>query len=76
MLRRQCTAEYKIDVCEKIIRRQVVGLEPRQRMPKDIRIVQYFGLSFDEPRRGQQGQEQVRRPPVGARADSLCSILR
>ncbi len=51
MLRRQCTAEYKIDVCERIIRRQVVGLEPRQRMPKDVKVVQYFGLSYDEPRR-------------------------
>lgn len=51
MLRRQCTSEYKIDVCEKIIRRQIVGLEPRQRMPKGIKVVQYFGLSYDEPRR-------------------------
>jgi hypothetical protein len=51
MLRRQCTSEYKIDVCERIIRRQVVGLEPRQRMPKGVKIVQYFGLSYDEPRR-------------------------
>ena len=51
MLRRQCTAEYKIDVCERIIRRQVVGLKPRQRMPKGINVVQYFGLSYDEPRR-------------------------
>jgi hypothetical protein len=51
MLRRQCTAEYKIDVCERIIRRQVVVLEPRQRMPKGVKIVQYFGLSYDEPRR-------------------------
>jgi hypothetical protein len=51
MLRRQCTSEYKIDVCERIIRRQVVGLEYRQRMPKGVKVVQYFGLSFDEPRR-------------------------
>ena len=51
MLRRQCTSEYKIDVCERIIRRQVVGLEPRQRMPKGVRVIQYFGLSYDEPRR-------------------------
>ena len=51
MLRRQCTSEYKIDVCERIIRRQVVGLAYRQRMPKDVKIVQYFGLSYDEPRR-------------------------
>jgi hypothetical protein len=51
MLRRQCTAEYKIQVVERVIRRQVVGLEYRQRMPKDVKIVQYFGLSYDEPRR-------------------------
>ena len=51
MLRRQCTGEYKINVVEQIIRRQVVGLQPRQRMPKGVKVVQYFGLSFDEPRR-------------------------
>ena len=51
MLRRQCTAEYKIEVCERIIRRQIVGLEYRQRMPKGVKVVQYFGLSYDEPRR-------------------------
>jgi hypothetical protein len=34
-----------------VIRRQVVGLEYRQRMPKNVKVVQYFGLSFDEPRR-------------------------
>jgi hypothetical protein len=51
MLRRQCTAEYKINVVERVIRRQVVGLEYRQRMPKGVKVAQYFGLSFDEPRR-------------------------
>lgn len=35
----------------RIIRRRVVGLEYRQRMPKGIKVVQYFGLSHDEPRR-------------------------
>jgi len=51
MLRRQCTAEYKINVVEQVIRRQVVSLQPRQRMPKGTKIIQYFGLSYDEPRR-------------------------
>jgi hypothetical protein len=51
LLRRQCTAEHTIDVAERIIRRQVVGLEYRQRMPGGIKVVQYFGLSYDEPRR-------------------------
>ena len=51
MLRRQCTAGYKINVAEPIIRRQIVGLQYRQRMPKGVKVVQYFGLSFDEHRR-------------------------
>jgi len=45
MLRRQCTAEYKIHVVERIIRRRVVSLEHRQRTPKGVKVVQYFGLS-------------------------------
>jgi hypothetical protein len=51
MLRRQCTSEYKIEVCDRITRRRIVGLQPRQWMPKGIKIIQYFGLSYDEPRR-------------------------
>ncbi len=48
---RQCTKEYKIEIIERAIRRQVLGLAYRQRMPKDVRIIQYMGLSFDEPGR-------------------------
>ncbi len=33
---RQCTAEDKIEVIEKAIRREMVGLWPRQRMPRDV----------------------------------------
>ena len=51
MLPRQCTKEYKIDVVNQTIRREIVGLKSRQHMPKDIRIVQYFGISTDESRR-------------------------
>jgi hypothetical protein len=54
MHRRQCTVESKINLVERIIRRQLVGLECRQRMPKDVQVVQYFGLSFEEPRRVSQ----------------------
>lgn len=49
--RRQCTREYKTDVVERVIRRQIVGLEKGQRFPKDIHVRQYLGLSFDEPGR-------------------------
>jgi hypothetical protein len=45
---RQCTKEYKIEVIERAIRREVIGLKPRQRIPKDVTIVQYYGISWDE----------------------------
>ena len=51
MVRRQCTKEYKIKVVERAIRRDVLGLQPRQRVPKDVVIHQYFGISLDEARR-------------------------
>lgn len=51
MVRRQCTKEYKVEVIEKWIRRELLSLEPRQRIPKDVQIVQYMGFSTDEPGR-------------------------
>ena len=46
--RRQCSREYKIEVIEKFIRREMCGLQPRQRVPKTIAITQYVGISIDE----------------------------
>jgi hypothetical protein len=46
--RRQCSKEYKTEVIERAIRRDVLNLKPRQRVPKGIRIYQYFGISWDE----------------------------
>jgi len=52
MGKRQCTKEYKVDVIERCIRRDIVGLKPRQRFPKaDVHVHQYMGLSFDESKR-------------------------
>ena len=51
MVRRQCTSDYKIDVIVKAIRQDVVGLKPRQRMPKGVHVHQYVGFSYDEPGR-------------------------
>jgi hypothetical protein len=47
-LRRQCTSEYKINVVERTIRRDILKLKPRQRVPKDVKIWQYVGFSTDE----------------------------
>lgn len=49
--RRQCTREYKTSVVDRVIRRSILGLRKYGRVPKDVRVFQYIGLSFDEPRR-------------------------
>ena len=49
--RRQCTSEYKIKVVEKTIRQDILNLPRFGRIPKDIKIVQSFGLSYDEQAR-------------------------
>lgn len=56
--RRQCTSEYKISVVERIIRRKVLGLEPRKRIPKDVELYQYMGFSFDEPGRAANARQR------------------
>jgi len=50
-LRRQCTKEYKTQVVERIIRREIFGLAPRKSFPKGTLITQLFGISLDEKRR-------------------------
>lgn len=52
--RRQCSKEYKIEVIEKTIRQELLGLKPKQRIPKDVKVVQYIGISLDEAGRAQR----------------------
>jgi hypothetical protein len=59
IVRRQCTKEFKIEVVEKTIRQEILGLQPRQRWPKDVEVHQYFGLSFDEGRRVLKVRERL-----------------
>jgi hypothetical protein len=58
MVRRQCTAEYKIEVVNRTIRRELLGLKPRQRIPKDVLIHQYFGISTDEAARAERAKKR------------------
>ena len=58
MVRRQCTKEYKIDVVDRAIRRELLGLKPRQHMPKDVLIHQYFGISTDEAARAERAKKR------------------
>lgn len=55
---RQCTYEYKIEVVERIIRREVLGLKPRGRVPKGTTVEQYFGISYDEKGRAVRIKER------------------
>lgn len=51
MIKRQCTKEYKIEPIERFIRRELLGLAPRQRAPKEQVVRNWFGISRDEFRR-------------------------
>lgn len=46
--RRQCSKEYKVDVIERTIRREILGLQPGRRVPKSVKLVQLVGISLDE----------------------------
>jgi hypothetical protein len=48
MIRRQCTKEYKIDPIERFIKKNLLGLTPGRRLPKEPVLQQWFGISRDE----------------------------
>ena len=62
-VRRQCTAEYKIEVVERAIRRDLLGLRPRQRVPGGVIVHQYFGISLDEAGRAERAKRRFAAVP-------------
>jgi len=50
MLFRQCTSDYKIQPIFKKLR-ELIGLKPRQRAPKEVAVEQWIGISQDEIQR-------------------------
>lgn len=50
IINRQCTSEYKIEVVERIVRRDLLGLKPRQVAPANA-VEHWFGISADETQR-------------------------
>lgn len=60
IVRRKCTESYKINVINRTIREEIVGLNRGARFPKGVSIVQYFGLSYDEPSRVAKTQAKAR----------------
>ena len=59
MVRRQCTKEYKIEVIERYIRRELLGLRARQRVPKGTQVTQFYGISLDEAGRSLRIRERL-----------------
>lgn len=59
-MRRQCSSEYKIEVIEQTIRREICGAAPG-RSPRGVIIHQYFGISMDEAGRAKR-ISQAQRP--------------
>jgi hypothetical protein len=49
--RRQCSSEYKVNVIEHTIRREILGLQRYKHIPSGTKIYQYFGISLDEKSR-------------------------
>lgn len=49
--RRQCSKEYKVEVIERTIRREICGCLPGRRIPKTIALTQLVGISLDEYQR-------------------------
>lgn len=47
MIRRKCTKAYKIIPIERKVR-ELAGLEPGQRGTKEVSVIQYIGISYDE----------------------------
>lgn len=62
-IRRQCTAEYKIEVVERAIRRELLGLRPRQWIPRDVIVHQSFGITLDEAGRAARAKRRFESIP-------------
>jgi hypothetical protein len=52
--RRQCSKEYKVEVIERTIRRELLGLAAGRRIPKGTLLTQYIGISLDESGRAER----------------------
>lgn len=57
MGRRQCTNEYKIQPIRKKVR-ELIGLSPGQRGPKEAAVTQWIGISTDEIQRMKLSQDR------------------
>lgn len=57
IMRRQCTAEYKLKPIHRELRK-IFELQPRQPVPKNIKVEMWVGISVDEIERAKPSQEE------------------
>lgn len=57
ILRRQCTGDYKIGVIRQRVR-ELLGVQPRKRVPADRHVTQVIGISLDEAGRMKISQDK------------------
>ncbi|MGC6475152.1 MAG: hypothetical protein ACON41_00755 [Parvibaculales bacterium] len=55
--RRQCTREYKVTPIQKTIRREILQVKPRRRLPDGVWVEQWLGISTDEMVRMKDNRE-------------------
>ena len=68
IIRRQCTSEYKIEPIEKFMKRELLGIPKRGRIPAGA-VEQWFGISRDELRRVRMSKDRWR-----VNAYPLCNL--
>lgn len=56
---RHCTQHYKVAVIEQAIKRELLGVQYRRRVPKGVVVHRYFGFSVDEARRSAKVRERI-----------------
>lgn len=64
LTRRQCTNDYKVKPIEREIRR-IAGSGPGRPLPAGVVVVQYMGLSYDEPKRVIRVKQRFMDRPAG-----------
>jgi hypothetical protein len=63
-VQRQCTADYKITPIKKAIRRRLLGLDKGKRVPNDVMVHHYIGISLDESGRMIKAKKRQAENPI------------
>lgn len=74
--RRQCSKEYKTEVIGKVLRREILGLQPGRTAGKGVKVNQFIGISLDEAGRAVRMQKNVPAPKYINRQFPLIDGLR